>query len=163
MLKFSAAGLALVAIVAGPLSAKDSLGVFSKWAAFRDASVPRCYAISEAEESQRQSDFESYATIGTWPARRIRSQVHFRLSRPLQQNSRVSLRVGRANFVLISGKADAWASDTAMDRAIVTAMRNAQTMTVSATDARGRRFSDRYQLVGAASAIDAATLACMRR
>jgi hypothetical protein len=163
MLKFAAAGLALVAIVAGPLSAKDSLGVFSKWAAFRDASVPRCYAISQAEEDQGQSDFEPYATIGTWPVRRIRSQVHFRLSRALRQNSRVSLRVGRASFVLVSGQADAWASDTAMDRAIVTAMRNAQTMAVSATDARGRRFSDRYRLVGAASAIDAATLACMRR
>lgn len=163
MRRYAAIGLALAAIVAGPLFAKDSLGVFSTWAAFRDASVPRCYAIAEAETSQRQRDFQPYATIGTWPARRIRGQAHFRLSRALGENQRVTLRIGQASFVLVPGKADAWAKDTSMDRAIVAAIRNAQTMTIYATDARGRRFSDRYPLAGAASAIDAAAIACMRR
>ena len=32
-----------------------------------------------------------------------------------------------------------------------------------ATDARGRRFSNTYSLAGAATAMDAATLACARR
>ncbi len=32
-----------------PAAAKDSLGVFSDWGAFRDPSVPRCYAIAMPE------------------------------------------------------------------------------------------------------------------
>ena len=50
-----------------------------------------------------------------------------------------------------------------MDAAIVAAMRSAQSMTIRATDSRGRRFSNTYSLSGAATAMDAATLACSRR
>ncbi|MBX7492934.1 invasion associated locus B family protein [Qipengyuania sp. 1NDW9] len=154
---------ALLLLVAAPLAAKDSLGIFSDWGAFREPSVPQCYAIAEAEESPFSREFDPYATIATWPARRIRGQVHFRLSRPMRQNSRVSLRIGRQTFTLTGGSADAWARDAAMDAAIVAAMRSADAMTVRGTDTRGRRFSDRYSLAGAATAMDAATLACPRR
>ena len=153
----------LVLAVATPLAAKDSLGIFSDWGAFRDPSVPRCYAIAEAEPSRLEREFEPYATIATWPARRIRGQVHFRLSRSVREGSRVSLRIGRQTFTLTGGKADAWARDPAMDAAIVAAMRSADSMTVRAVDTRGRNFSNSYQLAGAATAMDAATLACPRR
>ena len=159
--------LALPALAAlglsAPLMAKDSLGVFSTWAAFRDPSVPRCYAIAEAEPSTLSRDFQPYGTIASWPARRIRNQVHLRLSRELRANTRVTLRVGRISFRLTPSKADAWARDAAMDNAILDAVRKADSMTVYATDARGRRFSNTYRLAGAATAIDAATLACTRR
>jgi len=49
-----------------------------------------------------------------------------------------------------------------MDAAIVAAMRSAGTMSVSATDSAGRRFTDRYSLEGAATALDAATVGCAR-
>ena len=62
------AGLALTT----PLSAKDSLGVFSDWGAFRDTAVPRCYAIAMPAASRLQRDFEPFATIGTWPRRGLR-------------------------------------------------------------------------------------------
>ncbi len=162
MRKLILAAMAVPAL-ALPLSAKDSLGVFSSWAAFRDPSVPRCYAIAEAEPGRNSREFEPYATIASWPARRIRGQVHLRLSRELRAESRVTLRIGRASFRLAPGKADAWARDSAMDVAILDAIRKAETMTVYATDNRGRRFSDSYPLAGAATAIDAATLACARR
>ena len=35
-------GVLLVALIASPLAAKDSLGVFGQWGAFRDPQVPRC-------------------------------------------------------------------------------------------------------------------------
>ena len=41
-----------LAFLAAPLAAKDSLGVFTDWGAFRDASVPRCYAIAIPTESK---------------------------------------------------------------------------------------------------------------
>jgi len=156
------AALLLIALAA-PLAAKDSLGVFSDWGAFRDASVPRCYAIAVPAASRASRGFEPYATIGTWPRRNLRGQVHFRLSRRLAESAKVALSVGGRNFRLTGGGADAWAEDRRMDAAIVAAMRSASRMTVRATDTRGRRFANSYSLAGAATAMDAAPLACARR
>ena len=159
---FRLAALAAITLSA-PLAAKDSLGVFSDWGAFRDPSVPRCYAIAIASPSSATRELEPFATIGTWPGRNLRGQVHFRLSRQLSANGSITLSVGRKSFGLTGGGGDAWAEDRTMDAAIVAAMRSANRMTIRATDTRGRRFSNTYSLAGAATAMDAATLACARR
>ena len=150
-----------VLAVAAPAWARDSLGVFGDWGAFRDREVPRCYAISAAEEVGL--DFQPFATVGTWPDRNIRGQVHFRLSRELADTPRVTLALGNRRFTLTAGEGDAWATDIRADREIASAMRSASRMTISATDARGNRFTDRYSLDGAATAIDAAAVACSSR
>lgn len=152
--------LALLALAA-PLAAKDSLGIFGDWGAFRDPSIPRCYAIARPQATTETSDYSPYATVGTWPLRKVRGQVHFRLSRKLAKDGTISLRVGSRSFALTGGGGDAWAKDKAMDAAIVAAMRSAPTMRVRARDASGRAFSDSYRLTGAASAMDAATVACV--
>jgi hypothetical protein len=149
-------------VVAAPLAAKDSLGVFGDWGAFRDLTVPRCYAIAMAAESRRSRDYQPFATIGTWPRRGVRSQIHFRLSRKLAEGSAITLSLGGQRFALSGGGGDAWAQDKAMDAAIVAGMRSARSMAVSARDGRGRIFSDRYPLEGAATAMDAATVGCAR-
>jgi len=41
-------------------------------------------------------------------------------------------------------------------------MRSADSMSISAIDKAGHRFTDRYQLRGAATAMDAATVGCVR-
>lgn len=156
-----AVALALIA-VAAPLAAKESLGVFSDWGAFRDSKVPRCYAIAAPAASAARREFDAFATIGTWPRRKIRGQVHFRLSRQKAPAAQVTLVVGRSSFRLTGGGADAWAQDRTMDAAILAAMRSTPRMSVRSTDRSGRRFSDSYSLAGAASAIDAATLGCAR-
>ena len=150
------------AALAVPLAAKDSLGVFDRWGAFRDAGAGRCYAIAVPEPSRSARDYSPYASVGTWPRRGVRGQVHLRLSRKLAERSTISLSVGGRRFVLTGGGGDAWAADRSMDAAIVAAMRSAGSMTVSARDSRGKRFSDRYQLGGAATAIDAAAVGCAR-
>ena len=153
--------------VAAPLQAKQSLGVFGDWGAFRDAlrseGGPRCYAIAMPAASRLQRDFEPFATIGTWPRRGLRGQVHFRLSRKLRRDSSITVSIGGKRFELTGGGGDAWARDRTMDAAIVAAMRSADRMVIRATDTRGRRFSNTYSLAGAATAMDAATLACARR
>ena len=153
----------LALLLAAPLAAKDSLGVFSDWGAFRDPAVPRCYAIAVPAPSRLQRDFEPFATIGTWPRQNLRGQVHFRLSRQLAPRSAITLSIGGKSFRLTGGGGDAWAEDRTMDAAILAAMRSATRMTIRATDTRGRRFSNTYSLAGAATAMDAATLACSRR
>lgn len=149
---------------AAPLAAKDSLGVFGQWGAFRDAGVPRCYAIAAAEEPGRREvrEREPFASVGTWPGRGVRAQVHLQLSRDIAQGAAISVRLGGRSFALTGSGANAWARDEAMDAAIVAAMRSAETMTVTSRDRSGRRFSDRYSLQGAATAIDAAAVGCAR-
>lgn len=162
-LKRPAMAIAFMAVLAAfPATAKDSLGVYSGWAAFRDAKGPRCYAIAKAEPSQRSRDFTPYATISNWPAKQVRGQFHIRLSRKLATRPAISLRVGSRSFALTGGDGDAWARDAAMDAAIVAAMRSANRMVIYASDARGRRFSDTYLLKGAATAVDAATMGCAK-
>ncbi len=151
-----------ILVISAPALARDSLGVFGQWGAFRDADVPRCYAIAAAEGGAGL-DFVPFASVGTWPERNVRGQVHFRLSRELSSSPRVSLAVGRQRFTLTAGEGDAWATDIRADRDIVSAMRAASRMSISATDARGNRFTDRYSLDGAATAIDAASVGCNSR
>lgn len=152
------------ALLAHPLAAKQDLGVFGNWAAFRDAELPRCYAIAKANapvlESEKSRDYEPYASVGTWPKRGIRNQLHFRLSRQIRQNSRVTLIIGGRSWALRGGGGDAWTRDQKMDAAVLAAMRSATRMTVRGTDAKGRLFTNRYELRGAATAIDAAQLGC---
>lgn len=151
--------LPLIAL-ASPLSAKDSLGVFDNWGAFRDPAEPRCYAIAMSDKDR--SNPQGFADVGTWPRKGVRGQVHFRLSRQLAAGAWISLSLGGTRYPLSGGGADAWARDKRMDAAIVAAMRSADSMSVTAVDRAGRRFTDRYSLKGAPTAMDAATVGCAR-
>ena len=161
MIRRTALVFALVALGAAPVHARDSLGVFEGWGAFRDPGVPRCYAIAQpARSSSGGAQWEAFSSIGTWPAKRVRAQVHFRLSRERAEGSTVYLSIGERRFALVSGKADAWAQDARMDAAIVAAMRSAVRMSVEGRTKNGQRFYDIYVLKGAATAMDAVALGC---
>lgn len=152
--------LPLLALIAAPALARDSLGMFGQWAAFRDPQTPRCYAIAMAAPSTRQRDFQPYATVAWWPRAQVRGQVHFRLSRKLAANAPIVLSIGGQKIALTGGGADAWASDKRGDAAVIAAMRSAREMTVSARGADGQSFSNTWSLEGAATAMDAATVGC---
>jgi len=136
--------------------------VFDNWGAFRDLQVPRCYAIAQPEKTATATGQAGFASVGTWPKRGVRGQVHVRLSRTLAPSAQISLNLGGQRFQLTGAGSDAWAQDRKMDAAIVAAMRSASSMSVSARDRSGRRFTDRYSLDGAATAMDAATVGCAR-
>ncbi len=148
------------AVLAAPALARESLGRFNGWVAFRDPETPRCYAIAMAAPSTMQRDFQPYADVAWWPKAGVRGQVHFRLSRKLQPGAPVSLSLGGQKIALVAGASDAWAADNRGDAAIMAAMRSASEMTVNARDANGRGFSNTYDLRGAATAMDAAAVGC---
>ena len=151
----------LIALAAAPLAARESLGVFEKWAAFKDASPARCYAIAKADAST-SAPGAGYATISNWPARKVRGAVYFALSRDVAEEAAVRLALGDRRFELVAKGRNAWARDSREDAAIVAALRSASRMSVSARSAKGGVFTDRYTLAGAATAIDAATVGCAR-
>jgi hypothetical protein len=152
--------LAVLTLTAAPALARDALGMFGQWAAFRDPQTPRCYAIAMAAPSTRQREFQPYADVAWWPRAQVRGQVHFRLSRKLAPNAAITLSIGGQRIALTGGGADAWAPDKRGDAAIIAAMRSANDMTVSARGADGQGFSNSWSLEGAATAMDAATVGC---
>ncbi len=145
-------------------SARDSLGIFESWGAFRDSGVSRCYAIAEpVRRGGAGASWRPFAAIANWPRQGVRGQLHFRLSRQRGTNMPVSLGIGDRRFALVAGNADAWAPDRQTDAAIVAAIRSGVSMSVESRDQTGRAFADSYALRGAATAIDAAALGCARR
>lgn len=149
-------------MLAAPSLARDSLGLYAGWGAFRDPVAPRCYAIAMADPSARQRDYQPFAAVGTWPRRGVRNQIHFRLSRQVAPRSSIQLGIGDRRFALIGGGGDAWAANNQDNAAIIAAMRSQPRMYVSARDGRGRRFANFWTLAGAASAMDAAAIGCSR-
>lgn len=153
----------IAAVLCAPAQARDSLGVFDQWGAFRDAKGPRCYAIAEpARTSSRRGNLRAFASVGTWPKNAVRGQVYFHLSRERADDSALWLSIGERRFALLSGKTDAWAQDKRMDAAIVAAMRSSVRMSVEGKAKNGRSFYDIYTLKGAATAMDAAALGCAK-
>ena len=150
-------------MLASPVIAKDRLGVYQSWAAFRDAETPRCYAIAAPEESVGTPDLKAYLAIGFWPKRGVSHQIYVRLSRERSANSVITLSAGGRRFRLKGEGSSGWATDRRMDLAIIAAMRSATSLSVESIGRDGRSIVDAYALRGAPSAIDAAALGCDRK
>ena len=153
--------LLLVAAGAGPAVAQQPLGVFGMWGAF--AGNGRCYAIAAPYAAPAPQGWRPFAAVGHWPARRLRGQIHVRLSREKREGSAVLLRIDGRSFQLRGGGRDAWAPDARADEEIAAAMRTGIEMSVETRSTSGRLVRDHYRLRGAATAMDAAALACRPR
>jgi hypothetical protein len=153
-------GAAPLALLLAAAPGREAIGVWGGWGAFRDAAPARCFAIARPVDAAGRAG--GFASVADWPARRLRDTLHLRLSRPRDPSAAVTLSVGERRFALVGRGVDAWAADAASDRAVVAAMRGARSMSVE-TEAGGRPLADVYALAGAATAIDAAALACLRR
>jgi hypothetical protein len=164
-----AAGLVASAASAAP--ERRSLAIFHAWGAFRDGSAEapaRCYAIAEPPPGSATAGRGAFASVASWPGRRIRAQIAIRLSQPAANGGaanggKATLSIGDAAFPLVAQGRAVWAHDRRQDAAIVAAMRSGSSMSVSAVGANGSPFADVYRLRGAASAIDTAALACPMR
>lgn len=154
------AALALLSL-ATPSSARDALGVYEGWGAFRDTLPLRCFAIAEPARNAK-GDWRPFASVGHWPVQRIRGQVHIRMSREKRADAPVVLSIDDRRFPMVAGGADAWALNPQTDAAIIAAMRSGRSMSIATVSKEGRGFADTYVLKGAATAIDAAALGCAR-
>lgn len=152
-----AAAILLLLLAASPALAKDRLGAWQSWAAFRDAGTARCYAIGSPEESSGSGGFLS---VGFWPKRGLSHQLYVRLSRERSSNSGITLSAGGRRFQLVARGNSGWAKDRQMDLAILAAIRSAQSVSIQSIGRDGRTIIDAYATRGAASAVDAAALAC---
>ncbi len=144
-------------VCSGAAMARVSLGVFGGWAAFRDPAVPRCYAIATPRGGR---DGSAFLSIGTWPAARVRGQIHIRLPAAADARRPMMLAVGERRFPLTVRGRDAWAANARADAAIIAAMRGSRGLGVAGTRDGAGRMALGWSLIGAATAIDAAALGC---
>lgn len=160
--------LALLLLMApATAAAREALGIFNSWGAFRDDNPYRCFAIAEPvdpdDSNSGKSKWRPFASVGHWPQRGVRSQLHIRLSKERRADADVMLTVGDRRWRLVAGSYDAWAPTPRHDAFIIAKMRSARSMSVSSIARDGEAFADTYRLKGAATAIDAAALGCPRR
>jgi hypothetical protein len=155
--------LLLIGASAPAAAQRESLGIFSQWGAFREARPSRCFAITEPHRGARPQGWKPFVSVSYWPERQIAGQVHVRLSRQKRPQSAVLLRIDGRTFQLVGGGNNAWAPDRRADAEIVAAMRTGIDFVVETRSVTGALVRDQYQLRGAATAIDAAAIACARR
>lgn len=153
---------AILCLAAAPLPARETIAVHGGWAAFRDADPRRCFAVADpAREAAAGSGWRPFAAVSIRPGAGMGRQINIRLRFRKLRGAPVFLGIGARRFRLIAGGSDAWAANPAEDAAIVAAMRSAPSMSVETRARDGRAFADVYRLRGAATAIDAAALACL--
>ena len=156
MLALPAFGLVL------PASAQpQALGAWGNWGAFRQDG--RCYAISQPYEAPEAQGWQPFASVGTWPGRARGGQLHVRLSRAARAGSAVLLRIDGRTFQLAGSGRDAWAPDGRADADLQAAMRTGVDLAVETRSTDGMAVRDLYRLRGAATAMDAASIACAPR
>lgn len=151
--------LSLLLVTAPAWAQRHGEGIFFRWGAFSEESPRRCFAISRPVDISGTRAAASLS-VSFAPESRIAGQVHVRLGSPKREGSALLLRIDGRSFQLAGRGADAWAANDAADAAIVAAMRTGVDVAVETRDPNGARYRDRYVLRGAASAIDAAAIAC---
>lgn len=150
-------------------AARDLLGVYQGWAAFRDvgtgagavAGPKRCYAIAAPDDVAGRAVRKPFVAVGIWPARGVTGQLHVRLSRDRSQNAAVTMTLGGRSFTLTGGRSDVYAASRRMDATIIAALRGASSLSIESVGDNGRPLVDAYSLRGAPSAIDAARIGCL--
>jgi hypothetical protein len=153
-----------VLLTAAPVAAaRETIAVFRDWAAFREDTGPSCFAVARPPPGTGADGTRAAALVSSFPDKRIRAQISVRLSRGHRDGAAITLTIGDRGFPLVPQGDTGWASDRREDAQIVAAMRSGSSMSVSTITPRGRPYADVYRLRGAASAIDAAMLACPLR
>ena len=148
---------AVLLAAASPVWAAELVGIYGQWGAFAKGMNGRCHAMAQAalEDGKRP---DGYLSVVLTP--KAMPQVYARLSRPMSTNAGISLTVEGRRFRLSGSGRDAFARNAQMDKALIAAMRSARSLSIETVGADGRALVDSYSLNGAASAIDAARLAC---
>ena len=148
-------GLAAILLVE-PASAERVLYARGAWAAIDRDGV--CEASAKALRPPRKGQPQPRAALA-FDSRR-RGELAVQLSRVPRPGSTVLLTVGTQPFLLVNRGGWAWSRGPAQEAAIIAAVRVSGGMRIEARDPSGRRFTDRYLLEGAPTAIDAAAAGC---
>ena len=153
--------LTFIGLVSPALARGTVVYAGGAWAAIDRGGV--CEAVSRSQKVLPKDKVQPVAGISFAADHRRWGEFHARLSRMPRGDASVMLQVSGQPFLLVTRDGWAWSRGPAQAQAIINAMRNATTMSVSSRDGAGVRFSDPYLLDGAPTAIDAAAARCALR
>lgn len=148
----------LLLALAAPAGAQQIVFAGGHWAAIDRGAA--CEAGTRALRIATKGKVQARAGFAFDVTGPRRGQFFALLSRVPRTGSTVVLTVGNQPFLLVSRGQWAWGSGPAQEQAIIAAARAAGGMTIRSRDQTGVRFTDRYLLDGAATAIDAAAARC---
>jgi hypothetical protein len=154
--------IAVIIVLSGAALARGTIvHAGGAWAAIDRGSI--CEAVSRSQKVVPKDKVQPIAGL-SFTADGLRwGEFHARLSRLPRRDASVMLKIGDQPFLLVTRGGWAWSRGPAQAQAIVDAIRNAATMSVTSRDEAGVRFSDPYLLDGAPTAIDAAAARCALR
>ena len=137
------------------------VGAWGSWAAIDRGTS--CEAVSRSPRPATKTRPAAVAGFRFAVDRRQWGQFHVSLSRAARPGTSVMLEVGGRPFMLVARGRDAWSRGRLQDEAIIEAVRAGRAMKAQGRDSGGRRFTDRFDLAGAPTAIDSAAARCSLR
>ena len=151
----------LATVAMSLLGAGQLVGTWGSWAAIDRGSS--CEAVSRSPRPATRTRPAAVAGFRFASDRSQWGQFHVALSRAPRPGSSVMLEIGGRPFLLVARGRDAWSRGALQDQAIIEAVRIARGMKAEGRDSAGRRFTDRFDLAGAPTAIDSAAARCSLR
>ena len=145
---------------------QKTLGSFGDWTAVVDGSGLKkmCYAGSKPKKSE--GDYAKrdaiHFLVTHRPADKVKAEVSVTAGYTYKAGKDAQAEIGGKTFKLFTRGDNAWAYDSAADRAIVAAMKAGQKMTVRGTSRRGTVTTDTYSLSGFSAALAAIDKACAK-
>lgn len=144
---------------ASPAAANDpvKIGTYSDWTVYTrgEGSSRICYALSEATakspSSVRHGDI--YFLVSNWASGAATEQPSFMAGFPLKTTRAPKARVGRTSVTLYGAGNEAFISETADEKRLVSKMRAGASMTVEAVSARGTEVNYNFSLSGVTAAL----------
>jgi hypothetical protein len=146
--------LALALLAASPAQARDSLGLFGDWGAFRQRGS--CYATTASASDVQGRKAPAYLTVTLWAGNRS-PQVMIGLGTNAK-SAKLSAS-GQGFTPSVRGDA-AWMPDSRGDGLLIAALSASSSATVSMISPRNNRLTDRYSLKGFNEAWQAVQRGC---
>ena len=153
------AGLLLASATIALADDPVSMGTFDDWESFtyKSAGAPVCYIYSVPKKSDSAKKVKRdpvYFLITNFPGRSIIGQVSTIIGYPFKESSTITVKVDDTSFELYTNGDAAWAAAVETEAAIVKAMKNGKSLTVTGTSWKGTETTDTYSLTGVSKALD---------
>jgi hypothetical protein len=150
----------VAAALSGPAMAQSAtkVGQYNDWGTYSyQADTGKvCYVLSVPKEKQPANldHGDIFFFVSQKPGQNVAYEPQFIASYNLQENSKVTVKVGDRSFSLFTRGKSAWLENAAEEPQLVAAMKGGAAMQVSATSGRGNATSYSFSLRGITAALN---------
>ena len=140
------------------------VATYNDWSAYtaQTGKSKICYALSQPKSRTPANlkDTPAYVFVSFRPAENVKNEVATVLGFATKENGAADVAIGSTTYALVTKAQNAWIKNPSEEPQAIATMGKGQTMTVSATSARGNKTGDKYSLAGFNQALDRAKKEC---